>query len=204
MQINLPDDWLKTGWTRDSQARTRLADSLFCITRSLQNYASFVLLFFFWLPSCATSMRQDFRLSLGAQFSLTTSLMCRTIVVGLIYTTRSTVKSWRMLVAHDSRKQKSYRLNRPLHYYILRRFENFSASRTIAHGSFRLPPRSLAKTRGWIETLRSRFFSISREPQTSRSHVTSALPSGLRFEVYVSTARSRSRGKWFTARFFAL
>ena len=24
-------------------------------------------------------------------------------------------KSWRMLVAHDGRKQKSYRLNRPLH-----------------------------------------------------------------------------------------
>ena len=35
---------------------------------------------------------------------------------GLIYTTRSDVKSWRMLVAHDSRKQKSYRLNRPLEY----------------------------------------------------------------------------------------
>ena len=47
MQINPPDDWLKTGWTRDSQARTRLVDSLFCITRSLQNHASFVLLFFF-------------------------------------------------------------------------------------------------------------------------------------------------------------
>ena len=31
-----------------------------------------------------------------------------------IYTTRSVVKSWRMLVAHDSRKQKSYRLNRLL------------------------------------------------------------------------------------------
>ena len=135
---------------------------------------------FFWLPSCATSMRQDFRPSLGAQFSLTTSLMCRTIVVDLIYTTRSTVKSWRILVAHDSHKQKS-------------------------HGSFRLPPRSLASSRGCllaIETLRSRFFSISREPQTSRSHVASALPSGLRFEVYVCTARSRSRGKWFTARFF--
>ena len=47
----------------------------------------------------------------------------------------------------------------------------------------------------WVEnlvTLRSRFFSISREPQTSRSHVASALPSGFRFEVYVCTARSRS------------
>ena len=51
------------------------------------------------------------RLSLN--FSLTTSTMCRTNVVGLIYTTRSVVKSWRILDAHDSRKQKSYRLNRP-------------------------------------------------------------------------------------------
>ena len=32
----------------------------------------------------------------------------------LIYTTQSVVKSWCMLVAHDSHKQKSYRLNRPL------------------------------------------------------------------------------------------
>ena len=38
-----------------------------------------------------------------------------------------------------------------------------------------------------IETLRSRFFGISRELQTS-----SALPLGLRFEVYVSTAKPRS------------
>ena len=30
-----------------------------------------------------------------------------------------------------------------------------------------------------IETLRSRFLGISREPQTPRSDVTSALPSGL-------------------------
>ena len=101
-----------------------------------------------------------------------------------------------MLVAHDSsRKQKSYRLNRPLHYYMLRRINNFSASETIAHGSFRLPPRSLASLRGCsvaIKTLRSRFFSISRDPQTSRSHVTSALLSGLRFEVYVCAGRSRS------------
>ena len=28
MQINPPDDWLKTGWTQDSQVRTRLVDSL--------------------------------------------------------------------------------------------------------------------------------------------------------------------------------
>ena len=54
-----------------------------------------------------------------------------------------------------------------------------------------------------IETLRLRFFVISREPRTSRSHVSRALPSGSRFEVHVCTARPRSRGKWFTARFFA-
>ena len=43
---------------------------------------------------------------------------------------------------------------------------------------------------------------ISRELRTSRSHVTRALPSGLRFEVHVCTARPRFRGKWFTASFF--
>ena len=39
--------------------------------------------------------------------------MCCTTVMGQIYTTRSVVKSWRMLVAHNSRNQTSYRLNRP-------------------------------------------------------------------------------------------
>ena len=39
-----------------------------------------------------------------------------------------------------------------------------------------------------IETLRSRFFGISREPQTPRSHVTSALLSGLQFDVHVRMA----------------
>ena len=38
---------------------------------------------------------------------------CRTNVVGLIYMTRSAVKSGHMLVAHNIRKQKSYRLNLP-------------------------------------------------------------------------------------------
>ena len=52
-------------------------------------------------------------------------------------------------------------------------------------------------------TLRLRFFGISGELRTSRSHVTRALPSGLRFEVHFCTARPRSRGKWFTARVFA-
>ena len=32
-----PDDWLKKGWARDSQTRTRLVDSLICISRSLEN-----------------------------------------------------------------------------------------------------------------------------------------------------------------------
>ena len=55
-----------------------------------------------------------------------------------------------------------------------------------------------------LETLRLRLFGISREPQTSRSHVTTALASGLQFEVHVFTARPRSRGKWLTARFFGI
>ena len=50
----------------------------------------------------------DFWPSTRAQFSRTTSTMCR-----VIYPTPSVVKSWRMLVAHDSRKQNSHRLNRP-------------------------------------------------------------------------------------------
>ena len=41
---------------------------------------------------------------------------------------------------------------------------------------------------------------ILETPRTS-SHVTRALPSGLRFEVHVCTARPRSRGKWLTKRF---
>ena len=44
-----------------------------------------------------------------------------------------------------------------------------------------------------LETLRSRFFGISPEPRTSRSHVTSALPSGFRFSVHVCTSRPRAR-----------
>ena len=45
-----------------------------------------------------------------------------------------------------------------------------------------------------IETLRSRFFGISWEPQTPRSHVTSALLSGLQFDVHVCMARPCSIG----------
>ena len=46
--------------------------------------------------------------------------------------------------------------------------------------------------------LKIEVFGISREPRTSRSHVTRASPSGLRFE----RLGPRSRGNWFTARFF--
>ena len=42
-QMNPPNDWLKTGWTRNSQARPRLVDSLFCITCSIENNAFSVL-----------------------------------------------------------------------------------------------------------------------------------------------------------------
>ena len=81
-----PDDWLKTGWARDSQTRTRLVDSLICITSSLENNA----------------------------FSVQHYVMVA------------------------------------LHYSMLHRFETFSAPRTIAHGSIRLPPRSLASSLGCL------------------------------------------------------
>ena len=79
-----PDDWLKTGWARDSQTRSRLVDSLICITCLLENNGFFVLHY--------------------------------------------------VMVA--------------LHYSMLHRFEIFSAPGTIAHGSIRPPPRSLASLRG--------------------------------------------------------
>ena len=43
LQMNQPDDWLKTGWARNSQTRTRLVDSLICITCSLENNAFSIL-----------------------------------------------------------------------------------------------------------------------------------------------------------------
>ena len=46
-------------------------------------------------------------------FALGTSTVSYKIVVGLIYLTWSAVKSGCMLVAHDIRKQESYRLNLP-------------------------------------------------------------------------------------------
>lgn len=52
------------------------------------------------------SMRRDFRPSLRSQFSLATSTMCRANFVGVIYMIRSFVKALRMLVTHDSRKEK--------------------------------------------------------------------------------------------------
>ena len=82
---NPPDDWLKTGWARDSQTRTRLVDSLICITCSLENNELSVL---------------------------------------------------------------HYVINVALHYWVLHRFEIFSAPGTIALGYIRLPPRSLASSRG--------------------------------------------------------
>ena len=81
-----PDDWLKTGSARDSQTRSRLVDSLICITCSLENNAFFV-------------------------------------------------PHYVMLA---------------LHYSMLHRFEIFSAPGTIAHGSIRLPPRSLAPSQGCL------------------------------------------------------
>ena len=53
-----------------------------------------------------------------------------------------------------------------------------------------------------IGNLNIEVFRHFREPRTSRRHVTRALPSGLRFEVHVCTARPRFRSEWFTARFF--
>ena len=52
MQINPPEDWLKTGWTQDSQVRTRLVDSLFCIMCSSKTMHSlfFGSFFFVTLP----------------------------------------------------------------------------------------------------------------------------------------------------------
>ena len=76
----------KVGWTRDSQARTRLVDSLFFITCFLENNAFSVL---------------------------------------------------------------HYVISVVLHYCMLHPFEIFAAPGTIAHGSVRLPPRSLASSRGW-------------------------------------------------------
>ena len=43
---------------------------------------------------------------------------------------------------------------------------------------------------------------VSRQPQTSKCHVTSRLPSGLPFAVQVSTSGDLSCGKWFPAEFF--
>ena len=43
LHVNPPDDWLKTGWAQDSQTRTQLVDSLFCIMCSLKNNAFSVL-----------------------------------------------------------------------------------------------------------------------------------------------------------------
>ena len=48
-----------------------------------------------------------------------------------------------------------------------------------------------------LETLRSKFLVSSVKLRRTRSHMSSALLSVLRFEVYVCTARERSRGERF-------
>lgn len=55
-------------------------------------------------------------------------------------------------------------------------------------------PLELNWARTLLETSRSRFLVSSLKLRTSRSHMSSALPSVLRFEVYVCTARARCRG----------
>ena len=66
--------------------------------------------------------------------------MCRTNIVGLIHTTRFVVKSWRMLVPNDSRKRKSYRLNRPVEGCQLKgvKKERYSNSRCPCYRGVRL------------------------------------------------------------------
>ena len=49
MQINPPEDWLKAGWTQDSQVRTRLVDSLFCIMCSSKTMHSLFFGSFFFV-----------------------------------------------------------------------------------------------------------------------------------------------------------
>ena len=73
-------------------------------------------------------------------------------------------------------------------------FVLFDVSIVISHGQFHCGNRGHTQNADFpwekglvepqlIETLRLRFFGISHELRTSRSHVTSALPSGL----YVKT-----------------
>ena len=81
------------------------------------------------------------------------------------------------------------------HFIATRQYEFFNFRSAEARSG--TPPKKLGRV-----TLKLRFFPISREPRTSRSHLTRALPLGLRFEAHVCTARQRSKGKWSTARFF--
>ena len=108
--------------------------------------------------------------------------------------------SWRNKIKHNSFPCAEYsRLCRAQCY-------RFFTSRTTVSRLITCRPYDLTMISvqfNSIETLRLRFFGISSEPQTPRSHVIRALPIGLRFEVHVCTARPRPRGKWFTARFFA-
>ena len=65
--------------------------------------------------SCASSNRHDFTRTLRVVWIRPTAFVRH--IVNMVSENCARVdgpKSWRMLVAHDSRKQKSYRLNRPL------------------------------------------------------------------------------------------
>ena len=124
----------KAGWTRDSQAHTRLVDSLFFITCSLENNAFSVL---------------------------------------------------------------HYVISVALHY--LHRFEIFAAPGTIAHGSIRLPPRSLASSRGWSLVIKLVLSVITGKSQTEAlMHIHQT--QGLRFpcngrtgEVNITLLRLRKK-----------
>ena len=53
-----------------------------------------------------------------------------------------------------------------------------------------------------IIVIRDIKIGVFSQPQTSRCHVTSRLPSGLQSAIHVSTPRPASRGKSFTAELF--
>ena len=66
MPRNPPDDWLKMQWARDSQTRTRLVDSLFCIyvfARKQCIFSSALRHKSYLTPPYVTSIRDQFCLS---------------------------------------------------------------------------------------------------------------------------------------------
>ena len=76
-EMNPPDDWLKTGWTRDSQTRTRLVDSLFCITCSLENNA--FCLHYVIKVTLHYLMLHRFKIHSVSELSCTALLDCRAL-----------------------------------------------------------------------------------------------------------------------------